>query len=304
VGGRLAADENGSYGPGEWDFDIAQVLCEGSAVIRLGAAIVATDDQVWIPGSIPTAGFRPGVAAPVASPPAQLRPGGDVLEAMVAVPDALAARVGEQPELGDVVKVDLGDELSRKADRAFLIDLPDVGPAAAPVPRAIGRRPGIQVATAADLLKTLRDIVDTVFAAVPRPAFRNPGWVLHPEVLSRVGRIRTANGQTESGAAGALSLADFGLFRQVSASDGMLLGFPFTTSSEATDGTIPPPPTSLRIFFGADWQEAFIAVGMSLVTVDVPGEPSVPNATVIRASMAVDFALRRESAFAWADPPP
>jgi hypothetical protein len=221
-----------------------------------------------------------------------------VLEALVAVPDELAARVVDESGSSDAVTVDLGEELSRAADRAFLFQLPD-GPASAPAPRAISRRTGIEVAAAADLLGTLRAVVAAVLGGVPRPAFRNPGWILHPDLLDRVSRIRTIDGLAESPANEARSLASFCLFRLVSADEGMLFGFPFATSAEATNAAGVP-----RLYFGADWQEAWVAVDPSFITVDIPGAPSVPNATVIRASMSVDFALRRETAFAWADPPP
>jgi hypothetical protein len=39
------------------------------------------------------------------------------------------------------------------------------------------------------------------------------------------------------------------------------------------------------------------------VIVDTPAAQEVSGATVIRASMTLDFILRREDGFAWADAP-
>ena len=300
VGGRFAGGEFGAFDPDEWSADVAAVVCERSAVIQLGATLVATDDQVWIPESVATGGVRPAPDPVVRSSNQrssnQLRPQDHILEAMVAVPDALAGRVAEQPTLGAPVEADLGEALSRAADGAFLAGLPHaVSKDGARAPRAGG-----------DLLKTLRNVVTKVLGQ--RPAFRSPGWVLHPDLLDRVLRIRTIDGEQQSTANAARStanaarsLSSFGLLRVVSAGEGMLLGFPFVTSFKATNGADPGEP---RIYFASDWQEAYVAIDPSFVTVDLPVTPFVEDATVIRASMPVDFALRRTTAFAWADPPP
>jgi hypothetical protein len=249
---------------------------------------VATDDQVWIPLSDPTAGSRPLKSAPAASKTGSLElcPRSHVLEAMVAVPDAVTDRIADQRELGDAVMVDLGEALSSEADKTFLNNLAD----------DVSKDKDRVAVTKGDLLERLVAVIDTLRAkGLP---FRTPGWILNPETLDRVARIRTTEGTKDDRGPAARSLTELGLVRLVSAGEGMLLGFPYVTSAVATNGA-----GKARIYFGSDWPEAYVGVDPCFVMVDVPGAPGVPDHTVIRASMPVDFALRRPKAFAVVDPP-
>jgi hypothetical protein len=262
--------------------------------VRAGATVVSVGDQLWLPTDSSIGGFRPVAfpAAPVA--PLQLEPRNHTVEAVVATPVALFPHIADDPGLAVTVKADLGEELVRAADAAMLMGPP--GPLA-----AIATRGAINVAAAGDVLATLRAMLEAVFARAPRPAFRNAGWILHPSTVDHLSRARTSNGQIESGVPSARPLADYDLLRFESAYGGLLLGLPFVTSAETM--VAPGPPPQVRIFLSADWDEAWIGVDPSVVAIDLPGGAAVGGARVVRASLPVDFELRREAAFAWADFP-
>jgi hypothetical protein len=102
----------------------------------------------------------------------------------------------------------------------------------------------------------------------------------------------------ESGGVNARPLAQYDVLRLESAAGGLLFGMPFVTSGEATDAAGGP-----RIYFAADWNEAWIGVDPDVTAVAHPGGAAVAGARLIRASLSVDFVLRRAEAFAWADSP-
>jgi Phage capsid family len=273
----------------EWGADLAELVCERSAAIRLGATVVAIEDQLWIPQHGPGAGFRPVPAPPALGPPEELEPCDNTIEALVAVPSALYSHAVAGAELASALKDDLGEAIVQNVDAATLLTLP----------RSIGSRAAIQEPTVAgDLVATLRAVLLRVLGHASRPAFRSPGWILHPLTLVDSATLRTLDGATVSTAVNARPLADYDLLRLDSGHDGMLFGAPFVTSGDAVDATGSP-----TIFFGADWEEAWIGVDPELVTVDRPAAPAVAGARVIRASMSLDFTLRREPAFAWAVAP-
>ena len=119
-------DDGGSLDPEEWSADIAQLVCERSALIRLGATLVASEPG----GSLPTpafeitAGFRapgePEPELPESGEAAELRPGEWRLSAAVALSPRVLGALGASPELAYTLKTSLAEELARSADEAFL----------------------------------------------------------------------------------------------------------------------------------------------------------------------------------------
>jgi Phage capsid family len=285
-GARRADDASGHLDPDEWSRDIAEIFCGYSAVVRLGATIVATDNEVWVSAFDVAPDFRnPGSApaAPGASALQSLRPRDYVLEAGLAVPHAVVRGIEADPDLAHMLKLDLARGLAVRADRAFL------GDAAPTLPRGVRATAG-QTAPDPDVLKLARTIVRDVRARARE--FRCPGWVLSPGALEQLSRLQTADGLVQGAGR---SLDTFPLLRLDGADGGTLLGYPFVTSlaeadEEADAGTL---------YFAADWQEACIGVDPSFVIVDEPAEPVAAGATVIRGSMSLDFLLRRPDGFAW-----
>ena len=237
-------------------------------MVTLGATVVSSDAEVWIPTAAPNSIF---IETPPEEPPSikpiRLSPRRWKLEAWAVVPDALYRYLGANPELAQALKSDLADSLARDADAKFLGELP--------------RRDG----AAESLLETVLDIV-TEIRGKADVDFRSPGWILNPATLDKLTR------SGEPGGDAARTLDTFRLLTLDGADGGTLVGLPFVTSGAATKP---------EIYFAADWGDAWVAVRGTPVTIDTPVEPSVVGAVVIRASMNVGFALRRKDGFAWAN---
>lgn len=274
--GARPYDESGREGcdPAEWGEDIGELALSRSAVVTLGATVVSSDEELWIPNATPGTIFtaEPDKPAPIAA--LRLNPRELKLQAWVFVPDALYRHLGENPVLADVLKSDLADSLARRADAALLGHLP-------PVRRRNGATD--------NLLETVLNIVSDI-RGTPDLDFRRPGWILNPATLDVLTRLGTPRSD------GAVTLDTFRLLTLDGADGGMLVGLPFATS----DAVASPKPAQPGIYFGADWGDAWIAVRGRPVTVDTPAEPSV-DGVVIRASMTLGFALRRKDGFAWAN---
>jgi len=288
-GGRRSSDDGLDLE--EWNADIGDLVCDRSALLQLGATVVPVEDQLWVPGAGVEVGFRPAPPPPLVDV-FDLDPSKTTIEAAVAIPSDLAVRFADEPEVALPIKADLAEAIANAMDSAALLG-PD------PPLAGLSTRAAANVPTAGDLLATLRDMLEKVLAE--KPAFRNAGWILHPQTVDHVARIRTTDGLTETAPAvpEALSLAQLDLFRLDSARQGMLLGVPFMTSGVAVAD--PGPPIVPRLFLAADWDLAWIGVAPSFVEVDRPGGPPVAGARVIRASMPIDVEFRHEEAFAWAD---
>ena len=288
VGARPVGARGGFLDPEEWSANVSELVCAHSAVIRLGATLVSTDGELRISAFDAAPNFRvPGAAPPPAPGVAgeePLRPRDYTLEARVAVPDRLLRGFAANPELADTLKFDLAEALARRADQTFLgtgVGGPNGISALVRPTSARGNR-----------LQRLRRVLTAIRGA--GLALRNPGWIVHPDTLDALTKLKTVDGLDPSAGAGARTLDSFfALLRLDGADGGMLLGFPFVTSAAASVGN------AQRIYFAADWQEAWVGVDPYFVTVDAPAEPAGPDETVIRASMSLDFTLRREAAFAW-----
>jgi Phage capsid family len=286
--GARPYDESGPPGPVEpaaWGDEICELVLSRSAVVRLGATVVSSDAEVSIPTASAKVQFRlPGGERPVkteipARDAEQLNPVEWRLEAWISVPNRVLRSLAANPELSFTLKSDLADGLARGADSAFL---------AGAKPPGISARPDLEVTKAASVLETVRAAVTKVREKREAPEFRHPGWILHPRTLDDLTRSPVDD-----------TLDKYRLLELDGADGGILVGFPFLTSPGTVEAEPPPP----RVYFAADWSEAFVGMGERPVNVDTPAAPEVSGATVIRASMTLDFILRRADGFAWADVP-
>ena len=225
-------------------------------VVRLGATVVSSDADLSIPTATPAVDFR-GPGVPPAAPPGaaaveQLSPREWRLEAWISIPNPVFRSLEENPELAQTLKADLAEALARRADEAFLSGPPkeNVAARAAPVP------------TAGSLLETARDVVSAVRAA--EAEFHSPGWILHPSTLDALTSSTTTNGLVPGGAQ-PRSLDSLRLLTLDGVDGGALLGYPFATSTAAGE----------RLFFAADWRQAYVCVAETPVTVDTPVAPAV-----------------------------
>jgi Phage capsid family len=285
-GGRRSAD--GGIDIDEWSADIGEGVCDRSAVIRLGATVAFGSGELQLPAPVAVGGIRaPGGAGltPSATSVARLLPGEWRLEASVAVPVESVPVLIESPDVSAALKADLAEELALRADQAFLGTAAGGPPGIGGLPRFPGPATG-----GGQRLKRLRDLVATVRAAQTP---RNAGWVVHPQALDDIARFLTRNGILQ--AATGRSLDSLALLCPDRADGGTLLGFPFITSAAAIATNRP------RVYFSADWEEAWIGFDSSFVTVVVSGRPSNPaGQLVITASMPLGFTLRKSAAFGWA----
>jgi HK97 family phage major capsid protein len=271
-----------------WSADIAELVCERSAVIRLGATIVTSDEG----GSLPIAAFdfRTGFRAPGKAEPApgtvdeqsEFRPGEWRLTSGVALSPRIQRAVAARPELADALKADLAEALAREADQVFLQGSGSGQPQGITkrlTPKRLGKDP----------LQAARQMVTDVRKTTP--TFRNPGWIMGSATLDELTKLVTRDGLSRGGT-GARSLDSDALLQLDGMDGGAFLGFPFLISAGA----------GRNVYFAADWDEAWIGLGAYFVSVYVSAEPlrDREDRIVIRASMPLDFALRDPAVFACA----
>ena len=288
AGGADEAD-GGFLDLDEWSAEIAELVCGRSAVLRLGATLVAPDQGVVPEATFDVqAGYRaPGKPEPAVAKvpeavaePSDLRPAEWRLSAGVAVSRRVARAVAESPELAYTLVSHLAEALAVRADTTFLRGKPGAEP------EGIAGRRGVNSGALdadTDTLKAAREMVTDVRKS-PHP-FRNPGWVFAAKTLDSLTGLVTADGLSEGGD-GARSLDSFRLLQLDGLDGGVFLGFPFVLSAGA----------DANIYFAADWQEAWIGVAPHFVSVSA--EPASRDEIVFRASMPLDFALRTTDGFA------
>ena len=267
--------------PVEWGEDIGELVLSHSAVVRLGATVVSSDADLWIPTANATVRFRqpgePLAKAPDAEAAAPLSPRDWSLEAWLSVPTRLFRSLASNPELAYTLKGDLAEGLARGLDSAVL-----VGP---PPGNVAAKADGVEDSESEELLGRVGDVV-TAVRTRKGSDFRRPGWILHPTTLDG---LMQAVPPDSSARVLALDGAD----------GGMLVGFPFVASPAAVTAQESSEP---RIYFAADWRDAVVGVGERPVTVDTPAEPKVADGVALRASMTLDVTLRRNVGFAWIAP--
>ncbi|HXS45627.1 MAG TPA: phage major capsid protein [Solirubrobacteraceae bacterium] len=285
---RESADD-GSLDPDAWSTAVGDLFCARSAVLRLGATIVAGDREVRVPYPDP-GGAAPEYLAPDGNDPSPemgaaervLRPRDHKLAVELVLRNAVVDDAVRDPQLELALENDLARALADRADRAFLN-----GGAGGPGPRGIADVVGV-TNPGADALVTVRDLVTAARAADVR--FANPGWILHPETLDALSGLTTADGL--AGGAGATLDSAPGLVEPDGVDGGTLLGYPFAVSTAVTEGG------ARRIFFAPDWSEAWFAFADDIVAIDVSGDANFgTDETVVRAVMHHDLVLRRPDGF-------
>jgi hypothetical protein len=308
---------DGTLDAAEWSADITELFCLCSAVVRLGARVVADETEM------PVAAVGDPVPAPLdylpqpattkpekdpegipkeskAKPEARvsqrlLRPRDHELALKVILPNHLVRDLARYPGVAAAVKQDIAYRLATRADAAFLRGAPAT---AAPLGVAhTAGVPSLPVAAGPDFLLTARQMIDTLRRGqppAPRPAyFGAAGWVLHPDALATL----TATPTADCLAAGAgPSLDSRGeLLSYDGADGGTLLGYPFIVSEGAGGGN--------DMFFSADWSEAWIGIDRDLVTIDISTEVNFEtDETVVRAVMHHDFVVRIPGSFIYTTP--
>jgi HK97 family phage major capsid protein len=193
----------------------------------------------------------------------------------VIVPDDRARTLAEEPPLGWAVKEDIARALALRADAAFLDG------DGATMPLGVARVPGVDdmLLNAANPEQTVRAML-TRLRNVTKHAFANAGWILGAKVLDMLAVAQDGARSWDS-------------TRLLQHECGLLLGYPFVVSDAAAD----------RIYFSADWSEAWIGVKRRLVTVDVSSDVRFEtDETVIRTVMRHDLAVRRPARFVVAKP--
>jgi HK97 family phage major capsid protein len=290
-GGRQGEDEGRPVlDPDEWSADVAELVCQRSAVIRLGATVVSDEYELRAPtiDSTPTPVapdyVKEGGEKPILGRrELTLRPRDHELAAKVVLPDRVPRDIAADPLLALVVKEDLAEALALRADRAFLSGAGPGLVGVASLVQGVGAQTDI-VTTGRALLRKIRTVDPLV-----NPTFRAPGWVLHPATLDVL--VQEPAGPSDT----TVDLFS-GLLCLDGADGGEFLGYPFVVSAAAFDGG------SRRMYFSADWRQAWIGVDGVLVDVDFSADVHFQtDETVIRATMAHDFDLARPEAFTWAE---
>jgi HK97 family phage major capsid protein len=282
-------ETSGYLDPEEWAADICDLLVERSAVIRLGATVVADEYELRAHAVDATAAapayLEEGREKPLLEHDERtLRPRDHELAAKVVLPDRVARDLAEDPLLALAVKEDLAEALALRADEAFLS-----GAAPAPV-GIVTLAPGSNAGPS--ILETARAMLTTVRTVDPslNPPFRAPGWIVHPATLDALSQEPIA---TPTVGQATVDMV-LNLLSSDGADGGRLLGYPLLVTTAALDGN------ARRLFFSADWREAWIGVDGAIVNVDISRESHFQSdETVIRVAMVHDFTLRRPDAFTW-----
>jgi Phage capsid family len=282
----LAYAPDSTLDPAEWTADVSELFCARSAVIRIGATVVAGVGRIPVPRVIDPAPdylARPEATSEADEEPKpqkgsdkplgrvqvrNLAPGRSELAWKVAVPDDLARELSVQPEPAWALKDDIATNLARRADREFLQGgpgLPGLLAALAPLP---AQEPDAAVRA---ILAAIRGLDD--------PALQYAGWILSSATLDRLA-VKAAGPRTWDSTM---------LLTPDGADGGMLLGYPFVVSPAAGDA----------IYFSADWSELWIGVETRPVTVAVSEHAHFQSdETVIRAVSQHDVVVRRPELFA------
>jgi hypothetical protein len=295
--------------PGEWSADIADLFCDGSAVIRLGARLITDGDDLAVPAiDFSPLGARGAyIQQPVETarnaargtpittrikPEARLsqrrlRPRDYELATTVVIPNRLVRDIVGAPDLAWALKEDIAHELVLQADRAFLQGTGPLMPLGIAANAAVAQQPRIPPGGPVDLLATARAMVAALRGG--RALFRQPGWVLSPAALAGLTTLPTADGLT-MGAAPARALDAGRLLSYDGVDGGQFLGYPFIASAAAG------PPA--RMFLSSDWSQAWIATDGEVLTIDISADTGFrSDETVVRATMRHDFVVRTPACF-------
>jgi hypothetical protein len=242
----------------EWSAQIAELVTERSAALRLGATVVSAEDNRDVPvlGPLNPAGTFPVVQLVLGSQ-------AQTVNMQVVVPNRNARDFADHPELADPLKADIAEHLALALDRGVLAIIP--------------RTPG-----AGDLLQRHRRLVRVVQAH----PLRNPGWIIHRRFFDRLSRLPTANTMVVAAPANR-SLDSYAALQRDGADGGRLFGFPVITSSVGR--TLFSADWS-ELWIGVERSLVNIAVSQE--------GGFAADVILIRATMNFGSLLRRPAAFA------
>jgi hypothetical protein len=307
--GMRPSDDGGGLDPEEWSADIAELFCAYSAVVRLGARLVFDIQYLPVPVTELNARYLP--VPPVQDHHVPWKAGGQYLESeardaranlgrrrslkpnkrelvvQIAVRDSLLRGVACSPEVAMALKEDIARALVNEADAAFLHG------GGHALPYGITYPGNGQVPTG-DLLADARVMIAGLRNG-PRVRFDNPGWVIDVRTLDTLTKLQT-NDYLTGGVRGRKTLDSTRLLMLDGDDSGVLLGYPFVATAAAREGD------KSRMYFSADWSEAWIGVDQDLVTVAISTETEFKtDQTLLRAVMHHDFAVRTPNLFAYTD---
>jgi Phage capsid family len=252
-----------SLDPEEWSVDLANLFCEYSAVVRIGATVVAGEYELRVASL--DAGEQP------------LRPRDNPVEREAVLPNRLVRDIAADPGLAYGLKADLAAGLASEADERFLGKIgADVDPVEDDDP-----------------LRGARTVLTAVRRADPPPVFRNAGWILGLESLDRLTRLKTTDcleGSKDDGR----SLDSFQLLRVDGEGGGTFLGYPFAIS-RAAEAAMYLAADWREAWIGFEGPLVRVDASSDAAFRD--------DETLIRAVMSYDFALRSPAAFGWAQLP-
>jgi hypothetical protein len=261
----------------EWTADVSELFLARSAVVRMGATVVAGVGYVPVPRAMqPEPDYLPR-KVPSSDPdqdeetdPTKPLTGVEVralvprrleLGWTVAVPDDLVRDLSEQPEPAWALKEDIATALAQRADRQFLTG------GAFPPPEGAAEPANAAVRA---ILTAIRGIADG--------AFEYAGWILSAATLDLLAATP----------AGPRTWDSTRLVMPDGSDGGSLLGYPFVLSAAADD----------VIYFSADWSQLWIGVERRPVTVAISEHLRFDvDETVIRAVSQHDAVNRRRELF-------
>jgi hypothetical protein len=311
--GMRPYDDGAILDPEEWSADIGELFCSYSAVVRLGARLVFDVEYLPVPATQLSARYLPvpavqvdhvgeaaagrgliekaGEAQANVGRRRSLKPNKRELVVQVAVRDSLLRGIARYPEVATALKEDMARALVDAADAAFLHG------GGGPVPHGITYARAGHAPTDDDPLGTARAIIKKL-CNEPNVRFDNPGWVIDVRTLDVLTKLLTKNYLVRTRDRYNARTLDSSRLLMLDGDDsGVLLGYPFVATTAAREGN------KSRMYFSADWSEAWIGIDQDLVTVDVSTETDFKtDETVVRAVMHHDFVVRTPSRFVYTRP--
>jgi HK97 family phage major capsid protein len=290
--------------PEEVAADITTMLRARSAIMRLGPRVVPVKKSLAVT-SLSSGATAYWVAENALIPISEETFAQEVLlapkdlAALVPISNRLLRDADENPDAEQVIRADMAEVLALAADWAYI-----AGTGAAGSPVGLINKTGLTPAPdlgANGRAPTYDDLLDMIGALRNANApYMNPGWIMAPRTVTTLQKIKDNESRY---------LADAGLLTvDAQGGGGTLLGYRFVTSTQIpvnlTTGT--STDTSF-IVLGSDWSEAWIGENDSL-TIEASGEATYWTGTtnvsafqarqhLFRATMSVDFALRRPQLF-------
>jgi len=307
---KALAEGTGSAGGFLVERDVAEeimgMLRARSAVLRLGPRIVPVRKELAL-HSVASGSTAYYVAEnaniPISEPSFAenilLRP--KELAALVPISNRLLRDASESPDVEQVLREDLAEVLSLRADLAFIQGSGGAEPLGIRNATGLTAAPSLGTNGGTPTFDNLKDSVANLRAA--NATFTRPGWLFHPRTINTLDKIKDGQGRY---------LAETGLLEfDSTGGGGRLLSFPFTTSTQIpTNVTTGTSADTSYIVFSSDWQEAWVGENVETLAIEASSEATYTTdggttwvssfqsrQTLFRALAAHDFALRRPALF-------